>query len=102
MKYIDIIHTCEDLFSEWLIKRLKLIGREVSRDLAFSDILSIYENELSIDQQHIKPLMKWNEHKTKCYSYTTDKMNGNSKNIQDFMEKTAFDGQVLWLTLQEN
>ena len=99
---INIIHNCEELFSKWLLARLGNKGISINGIGGLSELLNSHEQELSDIKQHIKPLRKWNKIKDECYSLTA-KLNG-AANINDqyaeLIEKTAFEGQILWLTLQ--
>jgi len=103
-KSIDVIHNCEKHFYEWL--KMRLDKKEISIEFGnnLSDFLTHHENKLIELEQHLKPLLKWNKVKNECYSLKA-KLNGNADNdeyLKALMEKTAFEGQVLWLTLRED
>ena len=102
-KNINIIYNCEELFSDWMKVRLGEKGISISKSESLSVLLFSHEFELVNFKQHIKPLQKWNKNKDECYKLSTE-INGNSEYNEQFTafaEKTAFEGQVLWLTLQE-
>jgi len=102
-KNINIICNCEELFSDWLKVRLGEKGISIGKSENLSTLLISHEHELANFNQHIKPLQKWNKRKNECYKLSSE-LNGNSEYNELFvalMEKTAFEGQVLWLTLQE-
>lgn len=102
-KNINIIHNCENHFFNWLKFRLFQKGVAIDDQFTLTDILSIHEPELVALKQHIKQLQRWNKIKDECYSLSQS-MNGNgeqSDHLQTLIEKAAFEGQVLWLTIQE-
>ena len=69
-----------------------------------TDILRKYESELFFLHQHIKQIQKWNEVKEECYELSSE-LNGYGEQddrLSNLVEKVAFDGQVLWLTIQED
>lgn len=103
-KNINVIHNCEELFTNWLKVRLENKGISISENDKLSELLICHENEFTYLKQHIKPLLKWNKIKDECYNLTT-KLNGTAKKDKQLVrliEKTAFEGQILWLTLQED
>ena len=103
-KNINIIHNCEELFSKWLKVRLGNKGISINGNGDLSELLNSHEQELAYVKQHIKPLQRWNKIKTECYSLTSE-LNGTANsddNYAKLVEKTAFEGQILWLTLQED
>lgn len=102
-KHIDIIHNCETRFYNWLKFRLGEKGILMSDRCDLSELLVNYENELNTYRQQIKPLQKWDKIKCECYELGSS-LNGHADDDIAFaklVEKTAFDGQVLWLTFQE-
>ena len=102
-KSIGIIHSCEELFSKWLKSRLENKGIPISNSEHLSELLINYEKELANINQQIKPLQKWNKVREECVELTA-KMNGEARNdehISKLIEKTAFEGQILWLTFQD-
>ena len=101
---INIIHNCEKHFFDLL--RTYLVGKGITLDHQenLSDVLAQYEKALDIIKQHVKPLQRWNKTKDECYTLS-QKLNGNAEKDEyliGLMEKTAFEGQILWLTLQED
>ena len=101
---INIIHNCEEHFYNWLKTRLIEMGISVDSQKNLSGILVDHQYELDIIKQHLKPLQKWSKTKDECYSRTTQ-LNGSAQSdeyLLELVEKTAIEGQVLWLTLQEN
>jgi len=103
-KNISIIHNCENHFYHWLKLRLLQNGVTVDDHCTLTDILINHEKELVALKQHIKQLQKWNKVKEECFSLTT-KLNGDGESddhLQFLIEKAAFEGQVLWLTIQED
>lgn len=102
-KSINIIYNCEELFSDWLKVRLGEKGISICGSENLATLLINHEHEFANFEQHLKPLQKWNKNKDECYKLSTE-INGNSEYNEQFTafaEKTAFEGQVLWLTLQE-
>lgn len=102
-KNIDIIHNCEERFYNWLKSRLIDHGIKLHDENNLSGLLEHYEAELSSFKQHLKPLLKWNRIKDECYNMN-ERMNGRAKSdefLNNLVEKTAFEGQILWLTFQE-
>ena len=102
-KNINIIHNCEERFYNWLKSRLDEHGINLQDQSNLSGLLEHYENELSTFKQHLKPLLKWNRTKDECYKMN-EQLNGHAGQDQflnDLIEKTAFEGQILWLTFQE-
>ncbi|NJN24632.1 MAG: hypothetical protein HC819_00840 [Cyclobacteriaceae bacterium] len=103
-KNISIIHNCEQHFSEWLKCRLSEKGIADYDYDNLTEVLRHHEKTLGEIRQHIKPLLKWNKIKDECYLLST-KLNGSADSDEytmSLMEKTAFEGQVLWLTLQQD
>ena len=103
-KNINIIYNCEKLFSDWMKVRLGEKGISISNNKNLSVLLFSHEYELDNFKQHLKPLQKWNKNKDECYRLST-KLNGTAENdeqLATLIEKTAFEGQILWLTLQED
>lgn len=103
-KNINIIHNCEVHFHDWLISRLAENGILVQSQENLSVVLTNHGNSVDAIGQHLKPLQKWNKSKDECYSLSV-KLNGkaeNNKYLADLMERTAFEGQILWLTLQQD
>lgn len=103
-KNIDIIQNCEERFYNWLKTRLTDQGINLRQQPNLSEILENYQKELSVYRQHLKPLLKWNRVKDECVALNK-KLNGHAENDQilsELIEKTAFDGQILWLTFQED
>ena len=103
-KNINIIYNCEELFSDWMKVRLGEKGISISNSESLSVLLFSHEFELVNFKQHIKPLQMWNRNKDECYKLST-KLNGTAENdelLAALIEKTAFEGQILWLTLQED
>lgn len=100
---IDIIHNCEDRFFNWL--KIKLACQGISADdfRNLSELLECHEKELVHFHQHLKPLKKWNQTRLECDKLNAS-LNGNAENdeyLAGLLERTAFEGQVLWLTFQE-
>ncbi len=103
-KNIDIIHNCEERFYNWLKARLNDQGVNLREQPSLSIILDHYQGQLTVYRQHLKPLQKWNRVKDECYQLS-NKLNGNADKDQylsELLEKTAFEGQILWLTFQED
>ena len=103
-KNINIINNCEELFSDWMKVRLGEKGISISNSENLSVLLFSHEYELANFKQHIKPLQEWNKNKDACYKLST-KQNSTTENDELFAalsEKTAFEGQILWLTLRED
>lgn len=101
---IHIIHNCEKHFFELLRSYLVERGIVLDHQENLSDVLAHYERALDTIKQHLKPLQRWNKTKDECYALSL-KLNGNAEKDEyliDLMEKTAFEGQILWLTLQED
>ncbi len=103
-QHISTINFCENLFCTWVKNELRKVGVELNGEIEFSEILSRYTKEFQSENQHIKPLVRWNENKKRCVNLSSKKnlVNGDFKNYESLLEKTAFDGQVLWLTLKNN
>ncbi len=102
-KNIDIIHNCEERFYNWLKVRLTSQGISPDDQNDLSELLEHYSNELASFRQHLKPLLKWNKVKDECYEMSSA-LNGHAEqneDLKELIEKTAFDGQILWLTFQE-
>jgi len=102
-KNIDIIHNCEERFYKWLRSRLLDHGIKLQDQQDLSHLLESHEGELQIFKQHLKPLLKWNQVKDECYKMNA-RLNGHAQHdeyLNQLIEQTAFDGQVLWLTFQE-
>jgi hypothetical protein len=102
-KNIDIIHNCEERFFNWLLLKLSCQGIAPVDQTDLSELLEHYEGELVDFRQHLKPLVRWNRVKDACVELSYD-LNGQAENdedLLDLLEKTAFEGQVLWLTFQE-
>ena len=100
---IDIIHNCEERFYNWLKYRLNENGIELNEQPNLSNILEQYQTELITFKQHLKPLLKWNKVKDECFKLNA-RLNDHADNdeyLNDLIEKTAFEGQILWLTFQE-
>jgi hypothetical protein len=103
-KDIHIIHNCEEHFYNWLKFRLLQKGILVDKLSTLTDILVNHEKELIALKQHIKQLKKWNRIKDEFYKLNT-RLNGDGENdeyLQSLIEKVAFEGQILWLTIQED
>lgn len=99
-KNINIIHNCETLFSNWLLVRLGKIGISLKDTCGLSELLNGHDQELANLKQHIKPLRRWNKSKDDCYSLTAKST--VDEHHSELVEKTAFEGQILWLTLRED
>ncbi len=102
-KNINIIHSCEEHFFELLKLRLGEQGISIEDSMSLSEILQLYSKQLDSLRQHIKPLLKWDKVKDECYSLS-NKMNGSGKRdeyLQSLIEKVAFEGQVLRLTIHD-
>jgi len=103
-KNISIIHNCENHFCDWLKIRLVDQGIPINIKYGLSEILLKHESELEFVRQHIKPIKKWNNSKDECYNLSS-KLNGRGSNDDHLLvliEKTAFEGQILWLTIQDS
>lgn len=103
-KNISIIHNCENHFCDWLKNRLVNHGIPINNQYSLSEILLNHESELEFVRQHIKPIKKWNTNKDECFNLS-EKLNGRGNNDDHLMvliERTAFEGQILWLTIQES
>lgn len=101
---ISIIHNCEDHLFNWLKIRMSEHGISFDQQSNLTEVLCNYESELSFLRQHIKQIQQWNKIKEECYSLSSE-LNGYGEQDENFMnlvEKVAFDGQILWLTIQEN
>jgi hypothetical protein len=102
-KNIDIIHNCEERFFNWLLLKLSVQGITPGVQNDLSELLDHHEGDLTSFRQHLKPLVRWNKVKDACYEMSYD-LNGHAESdedLLDLLEKTAFEGQVLWLTFQE-
>jgi hypothetical protein len=102
-KGIDIIHNCERHFYEWLKVLVHEKGIDPEKHKNLSEILKLIENNSQDYKQHIKPLIKWDKTKNECY-ILSDKLNGSAENdeeLSELIEKTAFEGQILCLTLRD-
>lgn len=102
-KNINIIHNCEEHLCNWLKIRLVEKGVSVDHKADLTEILEHHTEELDTLRQHIKPLKKWNSIKNRCYSMST-KLNGyaeQDEELGNLIEKAAFEGQILWLTIKE-
>lgn len=103
-KNINIIHNCEERFYNWLKSKLSGKGINFIEQPNLSDLLEHYERELLSDNQHLKPLQKWDKVKNECLGQST-RLNGQAdqnRDLVDLIERTAFEGQILWLTFQED
>ena len=103
-KSINVIHNCERHFYEWLKLRLYKKGIILNNQDDLSIVLSQHENSLDELKQHLKPLLKWDKIKNECYVLSAS-LNGSADNDGYFVgliEKAAFEGQILWLTLEED
>lgn len=101
---ISIIHNCENHFCDWLRNQLGSHGVLIKGKVGLTEILTNHENELNSVRQHLKPIKKWNITKDECYSLSS-RLNGNGENddrLGILVEKTAFEGQILWLTIQDS
>lgn len=102
-KNIDIIHNCEERFFNWLRLKLSCQGITPGDKNDLSELLDHHEGDLVSFRQHLKPLVRWSKLKDTCYEMSYD-LNGQAESdedLLDLLEKTAFEGQVLWLTFQE-
>jgi hypothetical protein len=102
-KNIDIIHNCEERFFNWLQLKLSCQGITPGDQTDLSELLDHHEGDLDNFRQHLKPLVRWSKVKDVCYEMSYD-LNGQAESdedLLDLLEKTAFEGQVLWLTFQE-
>ncbi len=103
LRNIDIIHNCEDRFFNWLKYELACQGVSAEDFKDLSELLTHHEAELIHFRQHLKPLKKWDKTRLECYALSSS-LNGSAEKDEDhlsLLEKTAFEGQVLWLTIQE-
>jgi hypothetical protein len=103
-KNISIIHNCEEHLFDWLKIRMSEHGISINQQSNLTEVLSDYENEMSFLSQHLKQIQKWNKTKEECYSLS-EKLNGFGEEDEKLMymiERVAFEGQILWLTIQEN
>ena len=101
---INIIHNCEDHFSDWLRQQLNSHGILLNKQIGLTEMLSVHERELESVKQHLKPIKKWNAIKDECYAMST-RLNGGGEQDEQLsvlVEKTAFEGQILWLTIQDS
>ncbi len=101
---IDIIHTCEQHFYNWLRTQLLSKGIESSEKQTLSALLSKHLRDLAEFRQQLIPLNKWDKQKTKCYkikSISSDDSDLNDAELELF-EQTAFEGQILLMTFQDN
>jgi len=101
--HLLMIHHCEDLFKEWLSLKLSDMGIPVNTSTALSDILNRYGNKMKKNQQHLRPLLRWDQRKNECYKLEellSRKDNGSQH--QQLIETTAFEGQILWLTIKND
>ncbi len=103
-KNIDIIHSCERHFYNWL--KTQLVNRGIIDDGQFtlSGLLSKHIRDLGEYKQILVPLNNWDKRKKECYKI--DSVLANDGELQDadmkLFEQTAFEGQILLLTFQEN
>lgn len=97
-KWIGIISQCEKLFIEWLSNKLTSAGHSIQNNSDLSEILVSYENKCKGDQQHIKPLLSWNDKRSYCLERLENSQYDND--LHYLLEKTAFEGQVLLLTFK--
>ena len=99
---ISIIHNCEKHFFDWLKFRLNEKGVTIHCNTNLTDVLLNHGNELEELRQHLKPLNRWNKFKNECF-LLSERLNGSAESDEyliELMEKTAFEGQILWLTFQ--
>jgi len=103
-KNISIIHNCEDHLFNWMKIKLKEHGFSINEQHNLSDILFAFENRMDFLRQHIKSIKKWNKIKDECYSLSS-RLNGSAEGderLNNLVEQAAFEGQILWLTIQED
>lgn len=103
-KNIGIIHNCEDHFCDWLKNQLGQNGININDQVGLTEILTNHENRLDSVRQHLKPIMRWNKIKDECFDLSS-RLNGNGEGndqLKALVEKTAFEGQILWLTIQDS
>lgn len=101
---ISIIRNCEDHFCDWLKNQLGNNGILTDDQVGLTEILSNHENELDSVRQHLKPIKRWNKVKDECFGLSS-RLNGNGESndkLSVLVEKTAFEGQILWLTIQDS
>jgi hypothetical protein len=99
-KWIGIISQCEKLFIEWLCHKLSQAGHSIKGDSDLSEILVNYEKKCNGDQQHLKPLLSWNDKRCLCLDQLKNDQSVPDKELKYLLEKTAFEGQVLLLTFK--
>jgi hypothetical protein len=102
--HLSTIHHCEDLFKEWLSLKLSDLGIQTNSQTELSDILDKYAGKMKKNQQHLKPLARWDQRKKECYKLFNEPLASNgSEYIENrLIESTAFEGQILWLTIKND
>jgi hypothetical protein len=101
---IHAIHRCENLFFDWIYDKLRNLDVAVPRNIDLSDVISLYEHKLHPENQLLKPLKQWDKKRAQCLhisagDHAADHL--SDAEYQQMLETTAFDGQVLWLTLKK-
>ncbi|MGF1638094.1 MAG: hypothetical protein ACFCUU_13535 [Cyclobacteriaceae bacterium] len=99
-RYQESIKHCEHLFLAWLQGKLASNGVKAYEFKDLTVALKEYEKFFKGDQQHIKPLMHWNENRLRCDNFLPIHTENHSMEFLYLLEKTAFDGQVLLLTFK--
>ena len=102
-KNLSIIHNCEEYLLNWLKEKMNEQGIAPSNQGNLSDLLTCHEEALTFLNQHIKPIKKWISTKREYERLSaTERPDENSEEqLSTLGEKVAFEGQVLWLTIQE-
>lgn len=100
-KLFETLYKCESDFSTWVQSKLHSVASPniVSDDL--TAVLADSEFYLNKEMQLIKPIKRWNENKERCYKMgiKSGKSTALKQSELDFLRQTAFDGQVLLLTV---
>ena len=79
-------------------------GIKINQKSNLTEILFNYQNQMSFLNQHLKQIRQWNEIKEECYDLSSRNLHDydQDERLERLVEKVAFDGQVLWMTIQEN
>lgn len=78
-------------------------GIQINQRSNLTEILFNHENQMSFLNQHLKQIQQWNKIKEECYDLSTRALNDykDDERLENLVEKAAFDGQVLWMTIQD-
>ncbi len=105
MGNFDTIQNCEQHFCKWIKVRLHQHGIHTDYHQNLKELLHRHSEELDQMEQHIKPLKRWCQIKDECYGLAGDMddvATFDEPQIKELMEKIAFEGQILLLTMQDS